>query len=216
MPSVKWNLKNWTRDRARFLKGKPKEVYGVHWGDPELREGAVDPAAPGPLYRVVDDYIRPYVTSGVSVLEIGSGGGRWTRYLAGAARVICVDINDIFRPDLAEICRDTKFEFYKTSGFELSAVASDSVDFVFSFGTFVHIEPAGIEAYLKEIARVLKPGGIAVIQYADKTKPIGAKNSAFTNMNAQKMEKIVPTALRIETHDTTLLNHSNIIRLKKA
>jgi len=218
MPSLGWNLKVWTKDYAKFRAERPNDTYGVQWGDPDARESCsrADPIAPGPLYRVVDDLIKPYARPDATILEIGPGGGRWTRYLVGAGKIICVDINEVFRAELSEICKSTDFQFYKTRGYELGGIAAESVDFVFSFGTFVHIEPKGIEQYLHEIKRVLKPGGISVIQYADKDKPRAARNRDFSNMNAAKMEKFVPGEMNIVSHDRTLLNHSNVIRLKKA
>jgi hypothetical protein len=38
----------------------------------------------------------------------------------------------------------SKFRFYQTRDYELEGVESASIDFVFTFGTFVHIDPEGI------------------------------------------------------------------------
>jgi ubiquinone/menaquinone biosynthesis C-methylase UbiE len=50
----------------------------------------------------------------------------------------------------------------------------NSVDFVWSFDSFVHIDPVHVFAYLGEIARVLRPGGYAVLHHADK-RPVGVQ-----------------------------------------
>ena len=42
-----------------------------------------------------------------------------------------------------------------------------SVDAVWSFDVFVHVAPGGQAGYLSEIARVLRPGGVAAIHHAD-------------------------------------------------
>lgn len=46
---------------------------------------------------------------------------------------------------------------------------------MFSFGTFVHLDYDGVDQYFKEIHRILKPSGVATIQYADTTKDIFSK-----------------------------------------
>ena len=53
------------------LFGKPRSaICGMQWGDPET--------AP-PLLHVKRTYVLPYVKPGHVGLEIGPGGGRWTR-----------------------------------------------------------------------------------------------------------------------------------------
>lgn len=46
-------------------------------------------------------------------------------------------------------------------------VEDGSIDAVWSFDVFVHVAPLDQAAYLTEIARVLAPGGLAVIHHAD-------------------------------------------------
>lgn len=54
-----------------------------------------------------------------------------------------------------------------TPGSALPEVADRSVNVVWSFDAFVHIAPTDQDRYLSEIARVLRPGGVAVIHHAD-------------------------------------------------
>jgi hypothetical protein len=91
---------------------------------------------------------------------------------------------------------------------------------VFSFGTFVHIEPEGIDEYLGEIQRVLKPGANATLQYADRTKPYfkGGRNGwdGFSDMSGPKMEGMLAArGLEIVEHDQSLLKHSNVVVFRK-
>ena len=219
MPTVEWN-KIWSRQLNKFNKRNPNRQYGLQWGNPEWR-GAyyrfrkiLNPVCViGPLYKVVDDYIRPNYDSDSVVLEIGCGGGRWTKYLLGAKKIIAVDLNPEFFDYIKEKYPDANFEFYKPQGCDLKAIPDSSVDFVFSFGTFVHIDPDGIQSYLNEISRVLKKGKKAVIHYADKNKLFAKLNPTFSKMTAEKMEGMVP--LPLVGHDTRLLSHSSIIILQK-
>jgi SAM-dependent methyltransferase len=52
------------------------------------------------------------------------------------------------------------------SGQDLDAFDSESVCFVFSHLVFQHVtDDAIVESYLREIARVLRPGGVAAVQF---------------------------------------------------
>lgn len=220
MPSLEWN-RRWGRDLLEHRVTNPQEPYGIQWGDPEVRgiryriQRLLHPSyGPGPLYKVVDKYIRPYVTPASSVIEIGPGGGRWTRYLVLARKLICVDINPEFFAPLKSSFPDANIEFYQPAGYDLQCIGDDSIDFVFSFGTFVHIEPQGIREYLFEMRRVLRPGGIAVINYSEKRKFAARNRPAFSDMTAEELNNMAP--MPIVVHDTRLLKHSNIVVFEKA
>ncbi len=49
----------------------------------------------------------------------------------------------------------------------LTAVPDHSVDFVFSYDSLVHAEAEVLNAYTKEIARVLRPGGTAFLHHSN-------------------------------------------------
>ena len=57
--------------------------------------------------------------------------------------------------------------YVRSSGSDLPGVADASIDAVWSFDVFVHVAPLDQAGYLTEIARVLRPGGIAAIHHAD-------------------------------------------------
>jgi SAM-dependent methyltransferase len=228
VPTTTWN-KKWGSDLARFRKRGYTRYYGDRWGDPSLtgvrylwkrfrRRGRIA----GNLAKVRKRYLERYVSPDTVALEIGAGGGRWTQYLMGAREVIVVELNDEFFSYLEERFRESaaKLRFYKTSDYEMGGVDDDSVDFVFSFGTFVHIAPKGIEQYLGEIRRVLRPGGIASIHYADRSKKFFANRprgyAGFSNMNARKMEAIARRqGFELVEHDRRTLIHSNVAVLRR-
>jgi SAM-dependent methyltransferase len=176
---------------------------------------------PGDLSKVVKRYLRPYVTQDSVVLEIGPGGGRWTQYLLPARKVVVVELNPQFFDYLRERfgADAAKLSFYETSGYELAGIDSDSIDFVFSFGTFVHLAPEGIDQYLGEIRRVLRPGAVSSIQYADRTKPYfgdAGDSRGFSNMNAGEMERLLARhGFEVVVHDRSLLSHSNVAVFRK-
>lgn len=229
MPSVGWN-RRWALDFRRFRARGEAYYYGQQWGDPalsgwrywitKLKRGK---RIPGNLSKVIERYIQPFVNEQSVVVEIGAGGGRWTQYLTAARELHLVELNAQFFPYLSVRFSHVreKLAFHETTGFELAGLEASSVDFVFSFGTFVHIEPEGIDAYLAEVRRVMKDGAIAVIHYSDTTKKFfrdleESERGAFSNMDRWKMEDLVLSrGFVVRTNDTGLLNHSNIIVFEK-
>src|SRR3954447_687880 len=227
MPTRTWN-RRWARHLSHF--GGEAGYYGDQWGDPSLGRLALlwrrlrrGERPPGDLAKVVKRYLCPYVTAEARVLEIGPGGGRWTQFLLPASEIVLVDLNGEFFPYLEDRFREhaAKLRFYETSGYELAGVETESVDFVFSFGTFVHIRPGGIDEYLGEIGRVLRPRGVASIQYADRTKPYfrDAEREGyhgFSDMNGKKMQRLLRKhRFQVVEHDRAVMKHSNMVVFRK-
>ena len=116
---------------------------------------------------IIDHVILKYVDSGGNVLEVGPGFGRWTRKLVELSeRLIVVDISE----KCIDHCKklfggNTNIEFHLNDGGSLDFIIDDSVDFIWSFDVFVHIEPVDIERYLKEFRRILKKNGRVIIHH---------------------------------------------------
>jgi ubiquinone/menaquinone biosynthesis C-methylase UbiE len=114
--------------------------------------------------------LRPTMSGAERILEIGPGAGRWTEELHKLAdQLILVDITDT----TLELCRERlgdpiNVTYVRSDGTTLRDISSASVDAIWSFDVFVHIAPLDIAAYLAEIARVLRPGGVAVIHHAGR------------------------------------------------
>jgi SAM-dependent methyltransferase len=118
---------------------------------------------------LIDDVLLPTIPTGGTAVEIGAGGGRWSEVLvARAQRTILVDVT----PAVLELCRERlgerdDVEYRVSSGCDLPGVEDGSVDAIWSFDVFVHVAPVDQAGYLDEIARVLRPGGVAAIHHAD-------------------------------------------------
>ena len=118
---------------------------------------------------LIEDVLRRWIPTGIVTLEVGPGAGRWSGALfEGASRLILVDVSE--RP--LELCRQRfgangNVEYVLSSGSDMPGVPAGSVDAVWSFDVFVHVAPRDQAGYLGEVARVLAPGGVAVIHHAD-------------------------------------------------
>ncbi len=118
---------------------------------------------------LIDDVLLAWIPEGGVVLEIGPGAARWSAVLQPRARrLVLVDVSD--RP-LALCCErfgaTDNVEYVLSAGDDLPGVGDSSVDAIWSFDVFVHVAPVDQAGYLTEIARVLTPGGAAVIHHAD-------------------------------------------------
>jgi len=204
MPDLQWNRK-WGGMIASFSPDDGERHFGDRWGDPETFV---------PLIEVRQRFLDPYFTAGTTVMEIGSGGGRWTQYLAHAGHLIVVEYNPESFSYLRQRFPDLRLTTYQTTGAELDGIGPGTVDFVFTFDVFVHLEPEVIGRYLAEIERVLRPGGVAVVHYGDVRKDIALHNPGFSRMTRQTMEELIAaTGLRVLDHDETIMFHSNLVAL---
>lgn len=130
---------------------------------------------------LIDRMMRKYIEPGWMVLEIGPGGGRWSAVLAPLCeRLILADITE----QCLAICRErfadrTNVEYHLITDGTLGFVPDRSLDAVWSYDVFVHINPTDIERYLAELSRILKRGGVAVVHHAGEYASEKAATEGF-------------------------------------
>lgn len=181
-----------------------KDIYGLQWGDPDV--------AP-PLRFIRDRYVLPYVNAKHNAIEIGPGGGRWTRYLLGFGKIYVVDYHSELLKELRKNFDMRNIIFIKNNGTDFPGIKEGSIDYLFSFGTFVHLDKHLIEAYLKNMKPIIEHGANIVIQYSDKTKIMAQLNKGFSDNTPEEMRRMVLNAgYKILEEDTTTLWHSSVIR----
>ncbi len=103
----------------------------------------------------------------MTVLELGCGAGRMTRSFACRfARVVACDISaEMLRRAQTLLADFSNIVWIQGDGSSLSGVESNSMGFVFSYIVLQHI-PAEtlVLQYVREMLRVLKPGGWFLFQ----------------------------------------------------
>jgi SAM-dependent methyltransferase len=154
MPEVDANRTNWTADWEWPEQG---DEWSAWWGGTDaLWHGAILPR------------IHAWVPTG-TVLEIAPGFGRWTDYLRRLAdRVIAVDLTERCVDHCRErFASDAGVEVHQNDGRSLPMVGYASIDFAFSFDSLVHAESDVLAAYMYELARVLKPDGVAFLHHSN-------------------------------------------------
>ncbi len=101
-------------------------------------------------------FLRPLMGRGDVYLEIGCGDALLPFALSGIAReVLGLDVTDTL-VDFAAV--PANFRFLKTDGVEIP-LADNSVDLAHSDQLMEHLHVEDAEAQLREIHRVLRPGG---------------------------------------------------------
>jgi len=167
MPDIAWNKAKWN-DSAMWTDGG--EIWSAHWGSSKIQWSTM---------------IRPRIAAALpasSLVEVAPGHGRWTHFLLDQCQSyigfdLAEQCTEHCRMRFANVCERRPVRFETNDGTSLPGVAEASVDFVFSFDSLVHVAQSTIEAYLRAIARVLRPGGRAFLHHSNYAavpeQPIG-------------------------------------------
>ncbi|MFN3572925.1 MAG: class I SAM-dependent methyltransferase [Phenylobacterium sp.] len=108
--------------------------------------------------------------SGLSVWDLGCGCGRIARWTApvvlnGGGAFRGTDIN----PRLVEWCAAHLAGSYRRNPLKPpSDLAPESIEVIYAYSVLTHLREGVARAWLAEMARVLKPGGLAMVTFHDE------------------------------------------------
>lgn len=154
MPSIELNRSLWGGDYDWAEDG---DEWSRPWGDADAQ-----------WYGCIFPRIHSFLPS-ASVLEIAPGFGRWTQYLKDQCEhLTIVDLN----ANCIDKCRErfehaSNIHYFVNDGSSLSMVPENSVDFVFSFDSLVHVELPVLEVYLSQLAGKLKRNGVGFFHHSN-------------------------------------------------
>jgi ubiquinone/menaquinone biosynthesis C-methylase UbiE len=166
------NLWKLNRDRLaiedRTVGRNSRDSYLQYLGDEWGNKASVN--------QFVQEFIGPYVDPTSIVLEIGSGGGRIAAKIApSCGHLICLDVEfEMAKLGKSSLATASQLSWIITSKHQvIIPLANASLDFAYSFDTFVHLDRRVIYKYLLEASRVLKVGSKLALHVATLETPLG-------------------------------------------
>lgn len=166
-------MNRYANDWNTYSEGWDQQYGGRyrHLGDEWCDDGTADRAHE----RRIMGLVEPWLRTDTRALEIGPGGGKWTVRLAPrVGSLVVFDVSAAMLERTRTRCESERLahvSFVLGDGHGLTGIADESLDLVFSYDVFVHIALEDTVGYLDELARVLVPGGVALIHHAVSEPP---------------------------------------------
>jgi SAM-dependent methyltransferase len=166
--------------------------------------------------RVTRPLLERYLPTGGVAVDLGCGSGTTVKEMsARAATAIGVDVDDSSfgkHPELSVVAAgerdldDRRGAFLVRASLNEVPVRDESVDFVTSRWVFEHLEDPS--AAVREIRRILKPGGVVLLVvpnrfhpgiFVSSLLPLRAKQVLLRSSSAVEEEMVLPTYYRINS-----------------
>lgn len=158
MPSLEWL-------KTRFS-------YGFDSGDieakgPDKRRDQDETISGGSYREVLVKGIRPCITPGSVVMELGPGRGSWTRAILEThpdITVHAIDFVDV-TPWLNQEDYPGRLFIHRVEDNSFDCIEDGTIDFFLSFGVLCHNPDQRRRLILKNAYPKMKPGGLSIHQY---------------------------------------------------
>jgi SAM-dependent methyltransferase len=144
-----------------------KKDFVETWGISGYRENfeVYERQKNGTEEEVVSKCLSPWFDGRHTALEIGCGGGFWVE------KYLCPNFKHVYGLDLLPAATHTAPNFtyieVPDKDYTCYTVKDNSIDFVWSFGVFCHLNLLSIQTYLNNVYRVLKSGGHASLYFSN-------------------------------------------------
>jgi ubiquinone/menaquinone biosynthesis C-methylase UbiE len=147
-----------------------REIQSAY-SSPGVASGYIDRRFVGPLMAqlhqrqvsALNSMLASHAPS--DVLEIAPGPGRLTRHINTSAKLTCLEFNSEMIAQAKPACRDD-IRWVEGNAFELPF--GQEFDCVYSFRFIRHFEEADRRRLYAQIARVLRPGGMLIMDAINK------------------------------------------------
>jgi SAM-dependent methyltransferase len=196
--------------------------YAKSWDDPEFRRRQLDDATgdpaslevlgdewgrPSEVQMIVDSWIKPYLSQDAIVGEVGPGAGRVARQIVrDVSELWCFDASSEMLERLRRTLTDVpnvRYVLLEEPG--LPTELHQHFDFVYAFDVLVHFDVHLLWQHVRDLDRVLRPGGRAFLHTTNLEAPEGWKR--FAQQSETSVEGhffLTPDTVR------TLLSHTNL------
>jgi SAM-dependent methyltransferase len=158
-------------ERARDFwdeSGRSDAKLAIYW-----HERMLDPAGREEFFEHMGEEdarrLAWFVHPEARVLDLGCGIGRVMKRLAPHCReIVGIDISAEMVARSADYLRGVgNARVVRNDGWTLLGVEDGSIDFAYSLLCLIHVDKRNAYQYLREIKRVLAPGGLALLQFQD-------------------------------------------------
>ena len=136
--------------------------------------------------KEVEKYLRSNINGTTTFLEIGSGGGQWSREIYPHVKYLhCVDIKSAKENYFWNfVPLSDKITYHHVNDNTLNCISNNSLDCVFTYDTFCYLTYRDIKTYLTSLAKKCKVGCKLFISYGDIYKFL--KNEPHRISNFEK------------------------------
>ena len=156
--------------------GKP-----VDWYKKDLDFKKENPVVDRWLYGIIQTKIFQFAKTNLyNSLEIGPGNGMFSKEFRAWRLNYFLDVNQELENKVRRRfppLHQKHLRFVTTDKTACESIPTSSCNFVFSWDTFVFFTQDHIRQYLKDISRVLIPGGYCFLQYTDCHFDVDLRNA---------------------------------------
>lgn len=199
-----------------------KEEFQRHWGKSGYTEDFTYGVG---IDEVSKHIIAPFISKEKDALEIGCGGGSFTKRLIGNFKTLTA-IDVIKKPAQFNDFKDFTFIELSDKDYDCTGVKDGSIDFCFCYNVFCHLPHHALKSYLKSVNRVLKQGGDFVFMlsnieelkklYPMSENPDTIKEGDFTSLghfsqNTNTLKNICDFTQWEVINENIIPNHRDII-----
>lgn len=131
-----------------------KEFFQKAWGEIGYYENFSYGVG---IDKVCEVCLYPFLSKRKKVLEIGSGGGVFTKRIENIVKgtLMCIDVI----PKPSHFSDWIIYFELENQDYKCTAVPDDFIEFVFAYNVFCHLSNEALIEYLKSVHRVLKKDG---------------------------------------------------------
>jgi ubiquinone/menaquinone biosynthesis C-methylase UbiE len=148
--------------------------------------------------ELFDTFVTPFVACDMNVVEIAPGHGRWSCLLAPLVPQGCCILVDVSAACI-QYCRTRlstvdNVVYQVNDGATLPFLPNGSIDFIWSYDSFVHIEEPETRSYFSEFRRIMKPRSRGCIHHPGTPTPKQRREGWRSLVTAALVQQIVETS----------------------
>lgn len=172
---VSGNMKLFNVSRKTNVYNNHKELISQHFPGIKYREMEHNTLKQGVKcgysrnQKQIEEYIHSNVNKEMVFLEIGPGGGQWSREIySDVLHLHCVDIVSADDNNFYNYVPETdKITYHHVRNNNLSCIKDNSLDYVFTYDTFCYLTYDEIKMYMVSLKKKCKKGAKLLISYGD-------------------------------------------------